>query len=373
MVRHPSIGSQLPVPLRLYGRRVTLRPLDAAGLPGVERGPPPQRRLVDAVGAPPAAVAARPDAQPRRLQRPLRGPRPGRVGRRRLRVRRVPRPPADRRGQPQQRPARRHAERHGRVLDRPGPGRSGADRRERRRAGRVRLRAARPPPAGDLHRPPQPQQPSGDGEAGHPRGGHRPALPRDQRDLGGPRPLRHHRRGVGRPPRRPPPAPGSDVAFRRTVDAGRPRTSVTFWVDGCGERPVTARRRGAWPAPWRSASALRRFHIFSFQWRGVRLRLATCSLATSASLWCTGFHAAPGSCTSAGSSPELTWLATSCSSTWIRCRSLWAWALSSCFDRQRHVCGAVALAHSGYLLVALRERRIWWCALPVRSTLPQPG
>lgn len=27
MARHPSVGSQLPVPLRLYGRRVTLRPL----------------------------------------------------------------------------------------------------------------------------------------------------------------------------------------------------------------------------------------------------------------------------------------------------------------------------------------------------------
>ncbi len=34
--------------------------------------------------------------------------------------------------------------------------------------------------------------------------GHRPALSRDQRHVGGPRPLRHHRRGVARPPRRTP-------------------------------------------------------------------------------------------------------------------------------------------------------------------------
>ena len=33
MVRHPSIGSQLPSPLRLYGRRVTLRPLTPPDFP----------------------------------------------------------------------------------------------------------------------------------------------------------------------------------------------------------------------------------------------------------------------------------------------------------------------------------------------------
>ena len=37
---------------------------------------------------------------------------------------------------------------------------------------------------------------------GDPRRGRRPALPRDQRRVGGPHPLRHHRRGVGRAPRR---------------------------------------------------------------------------------------------------------------------------------------------------------------------------
>ncbi len=100
--------------------------------------------------------------------------------------------------------ARRDAERHGRLLDRPGPRRAGPDRRERRRRRRLRLRAARPAPPRDLHRAAQPQQPPGDGEAGDPRGGHRPALPRDQRRLGGPRPLRLHRRGVGRAPRRAP-------------------------------------------------------------------------------------------------------------------------------------------------------------------------
>lgn len=33
MVRHPSMGSKLPVPLRLYGRRVTLRPLTSHDFP----------------------------------------------------------------------------------------------------------------------------------------------------------------------------------------------------------------------------------------------------------------------------------------------------------------------------------------------------
>ena len=75
-------------------------------------------------------------------------------------------------------------------------------------ARQVRLRRAAPPPHPDLDHPPQPQQPPGDGEARHPRGGHGPALPRDQRRLGGPRPLRHDRRGVGGAPRGAPPRLG---------------------------------------------------------------------------------------------------------------------------------------------------------------------
>ena len=112
------------------------------------------------------------------------------------------------------------------------------------------------------------------------------------------------------------------------ADAPRRALAGGTWSVVAG---VTARRRGGSPRPSPGAWRVRRFHIFSFQWRLVRVRLASLSLATSGSLWCAGFQAAPGSCTSAGSSPALTWLATSCSSTWIRCRSLWAWARSSSF------------------------------------------
>ena len=50
-------------------------------------------------------------------------------------------------------------------------------------------------------------------EARHPLRGHRRALPRDRRRLGGPRALRHHRRGVGRP--------GTGVGRRLAVAASR--------------------------------------------------------------------------------------------------------------------------------------------------------
>ena len=126
--------------------------------------------LAAAVGAAPAAGAARPVAEPRGVRRSLPGARPRAPGRPRLRVRRVRRPPALRRGQPQPRRARRDAERHHRLLDRPGPRRTQPDRRGRRRRRRLRLRAARPASPRDLHRAAQPQQPAGDGEAGRPRG-----------------------------------------------------------------------------------------------------------------------------------------------------------------------------------------------------------
>ena len=171
----------------------------------------------------------------------------------------------------------------------------------------VRVRAARPAPHRDLHRAAQPQQPAGDGEAGDPRGGRRPALPRDQRRVGGPRPLRHHRRGVVAAPRR-----------------ARGGLAVTLG------RRTSRRRRGTlrpWPGGWPCGASTS--SASSAAWRGCASR--TCSLATSGSWWWAGFQAAPGSWTSAGSRPDDTWLATPCSSTWIRCRSLWAWARSSSF------------------------------------------
>ena len=81
----------------------------------------------------------------------------------------------------------------------------------------------------------------------------------------------------------------------------------------------------------------------------------------------------PGSWTSSGSSPALTWSATSCSSTWMRCRSPWAWARSSSVRRQRHLGGAVSLAHSATSSLRRRALRLWWCELlPVRVTSTRP-
>ena len=85
---------------------------------------------------------------------------------------------------------------HDRLLDRPGPRRQRIHRRSGRRGHPVRVRATRPAPRRDLHRPAQRAEPAGDGEAPHPRRRARPALPRDQRRLGGPHPLRHDRGGM---------------------------------------------------------------------------------------------------------------------------------------------------------------------------------
>ena len=93
-----------------------------------------------------------------------------------------------------------------------------------------------------------------------PGGGRRRALPRDQRRLGGPRPLRVHRRGVDR-------ARGRAARALALSDAGRYASPAS---------------RVASALAWRIL--LRRFHIFSFQWR-LRPRLASLSLATSASWW----------------------------------------------------------------------------------------
>src|SRR5690606_18350119 len=54
-----------------------------------------------------------------------------------------------------------------------------------------------PPPPADLDHPPQLGEPAGGREARPPQRGRRRALPRDQRGVGGPHAVRHHRRGVG--------------------------------------------------------------------------------------------------------------------------------------------------------------------------------
>ena len=114
----------------------------------------------------------------------------------------------------------------------------------------VRVRGAAPAPPGDLHRAAQHQQPTGDGGAGHPRGGHRPALPGDQRRVGGPRALRDHRRGMAGAPRR----------VRRRV--GRDRGSERLRAGYLLTALVTARRKAC---AFALRMLVRRFHIFIFQ------------------------------------------------------------------------------------------------------------
>ena len=61
----------------------------------------------------------------------------------------------------------------------------------------ARVRGPAPAPGPDLDHPPQHRQPPRRREARHPRRGHRPALPRDQRRVGGPHPLRDDRSRSG--------------------------------------------------------------------------------------------------------------------------------------------------------------------------------
>ena len=72
------------------------------------------------------------------------------------------------------------------------------------------------------------RQPAGRREARPAGGGHRRALPRDQRGVGGPRPLRHHQRGVGR-------APDDRSATGRSRSA-RARATGSFAYSGAQRR-----------------------------------------------------------------------------------------------------------------------------------------
>ena len=94
---------------------------------------------------------------------------------------------------------------------------------------------------------------------------------------------------------------------------------------------------------WRLA--VRRFHIFIFQCRGVRVRLATLSLATSGSWWCAGFQAAPGSCTSAGIEPGADLVGHVLQLDVDPVPLAVGLGPQLLLRRQRHLGGAVALAH----------------------------
>ena len=71
-----------------------------------------------------------------------------------------------------------------RVLGRRGAGGTRPGARGRRGHPALRLRGDLVAPGGDLHHPEEHGQPAGRREARHPRGGHRPALPRDRRSSG---------------------------------------------------------------------------------------------------------------------------------------------------------------------------------------------
>ena len=184
-------------------------------------------------------------------------------------VRRVRRQPPRRRGQPQQRPARRDAERHvGYWID------QAHGRPQRYIAEGVVVLAAFAFEQLDLHRLEICIVPRNDNsrrvmeKLATPRGRRRPALPRDQRRLGGPRPLRVHRRGVDRAPRR---ARRHLVLTVESADVGAARRPTLEAVRSPARRTASALRladrrcaastsssssaawRGrAWrPSPWR--------------------------------------------------------------------------------------------------------------------------
>ena len=101
---HPSLVQ--PGGLRLYGRRVVLRPLTSSDFP-----PWSEVRLRNEAwltrGSPSLGVDGRPDAQPRSRSRRAAGPRPRAADGRGLRLRSVRRQRLRRRGQPEQRRPRR--------------------------------------------------------------------------------------------------------------------------------------------------------------------------------------------------------------------------------------------------------------------------
>jgi hypothetical protein len=256
---HPSAPTGGAI--RLYGRRVMLRPLTAA-TGAVERGAPAQRAMAHPVGA--AAPRQRCSTPPAIATRSVRAaaPRPRPPDGHRLRVRCLRRRRVRRRDQPQQHRARRAAVGTiGYWIDR-DQGRARLHRRGRRGTRPVRVRATAPAPARDLHRAAQRQQPTRDGGAGaSARKGSRCASSRSTA------------RGKTTCATASPPRSGTPAANDRCRIAWPASSSV-------GPLPTRAVRSGlfggeAMACAFALRTAVRRFQSFTFQ---CRMRLGAWAL-----------------------------------------------------------------------------------------------
>ena len=128
---HPSIAVEPG--MRLYGKRIMLRPLMANDFAQWTEVRAAQRAVAHAMGAVACQQPVRPDSAPRRVQLALRDSRPRTAGRHRVRVRTVRRQRLRRRDQHQQRRAWRVPVRRRRILDRSAPRRQSLHRRGSRR------------------------------------------------------------------------------------------------------------------------------------------------------------------------------------------------------------------------------------------------
>ncbi len=110
----------------------------------------------------------------------------------------------------------------------------------------VRLRRAAPPPGPDRDHPPQRQQPLGRGRSSACGTRAPPCATWRSTGVGGPRPVRPDRRGVGRPPRRA--GEGPDHQSLKRMPRRRPCSSRCR--PACGIRPVAGDLvvRGTWSA-----------------------------------------------------------------------------------------------------------------------------
>ena len=247
-----------------------------------------------------------------------------------------------RRDQPQQRPPRRDA-----------VGARSATGSTRRRAGqsfiaegvvvrrRVRLRAAPPAPPRDLHRAAQQQQPPGDGEAGDPRGGRRRSASWRSTACG-----------------RTTSATGSPSRSGRAREAELPRALA---LTACGSRSGRLRLAGEAGRPRPSPGASWCAASTSSSSSGACVRAwPALSLARSGSWWCAGFHAAPGLVHVGGVEPGADLVG--------HARQLDVDAMPLAVGvgpqlllrRQRHLGGAMSLAHRATSSLRLIERCIRW-------------
>ena len=234
--------------IRLYGRRVMLRPLVAVRLAAVDRGAPAQRAVAHAVGA--AAARATCSTRPATVTRSCRAATPATASGR------WAWPTASGCSSTTTSPARSTSTTSSAARCRAAPSATGSTA--------TRPGNATSPKAWwcvcrfafeqlHLHRLEICIVPRNSNSRrvmevlALPRGGRRPALPRDQRHVGGPRALRDHRRGVERAPRR-----------ARGRLAVRPRPERR---SGC------RRRRGGWLGLRLAHACCAASTSFIFQWR----------------------------------------------------------------------------------------------------------